>query len=396
MTATLFGDVAAMKLLLDRGADPNMTDKAGATALMWAIPELPKVKLLVAHGANVNARSLNLGRTPLLVAAGYPNAADLIRLLLREGADIKAKDKSGMHALGRAVFLADVATVRFLVENGADINQRDGFGEHGLGLWFARQDLKIVEYLLSQGVKLREEALSIAASAQSVTLLDRVLAAGADVNARIVALTSTPLIMATAAEQTRTETLKWLLDKGADPNAKGIDGDRALDWAIYRADQGRIDLLKRYGANPGAATRVTSYPPPEGVADPRAAVERSVSLLLATAPVVFQTRHCITCHNQTLPVQAAMVARQKGIPIDKRLLETNLKQTLEFYRPMAEEGMQGEQPPDNTLQVGYALTALAAQSYPLDPTTASLIHLVTSLQRADGSWLGEGVSRPPD
>ena len=166
--------------------------------------------------------------------------------------------------------------MRFLVENGADINERDGFGEHGLGLAFARQDLKIAEYLLSQGVKLREEALSIAGSAQSVTLLDRVLAAGADVNARIVALKSTPLIMATAAEQTRPETLKWLLDKGADPNAKGIDGDRALDWAIYRADQGRIDLLKRYGANPGAATRVTSYPPPEGVADPRAAVERSV------------------------------------------------------------------------------------------------------------------------
>ena len=88
-----------------------------------------------------------------------------------------------MHALGRAVLLADVETVRFLVENGADINERGGFGEHGLGLYFARQDLKIAEYLLSQGVKLRKEALAIAASAQSVTLLDRMLAAGADVNA---------------------------------------------------------------------------------------------------------------------------------------------------------------------------------------------------------------------
>src|SRR6266700_3214677 len=86
MAATLFGDAAAMKLLLDRGADPNATDKTGATALMWAMPELPKVKLLVARRANVNARSASLGRTPLLVAAGYPNAADVLRVLVREGA----------------------------------------------------------------------------------------------------------------------------------------------------------------------------------------------------------------------------------------------------------------------------------------------------------------------
>jgi ankyrin repeat protein len=146
MTATLFCHSAAMKLLLDRGADPNTTDKAGATALMWAIPELPKVQLLVARGKHVNARSLSLGRTPLLIAAGYPNAADVLRVLVREGADIRAKDKSGMHALGRAVFLADVETVRFLVENGADVHERAGFGEHGLGFAFAPQDLKIAEY----------------------------------------------------------------------------------------------------------------------------------------------------------------------------------------------------------------------------------------------------------
>src|SRR5690349_16534356 len=66
--------------------------------------------------------------------------------------------------------------------------------------------------------------------------------------------------MATAAEQTRPETLKWLLEKEADPNAEGINGDRALDWAYYRADQSRIDLLRRLGATPGAATRASAYP----------------------------------------------------------------------------------------------------------------------------------------
>jgi len=395
MAATLFCDVTAMKFLLDRGADPNATNAAGATALMWAIPELAKVKLLVARAANVNARSANLGRTPFLVAAGYPRAAEVLQVLVREGADIRVKDKNGMHALGRAVLLADIQTVRFLVENGADIGDRDGFGEYGLGLTFARQDVEIAEYLLSHGVKLRREALSIASNARSVTLLDRVLAAGADVNAPIVFLKSTPLIMATAAEQTRSDSLKWLLEKGADPNAEGINGDRALDWAFYRADQSRIDLLKRYGAKPGAAARAGAYARPEGIADPRVAVERSASLLLATGPVVFKTRVCITCHNQTLAMQVAIAAREKGISIDERLLEINLKQTLAFYRPFAEEAMQGEQPADNTLQLGYALTALAAQSYPFDQTTASLTHLITSLQRVNGSWLGEGVSRPP-
>ena len=41
------------------------------------------------------------------------------------------------------------------------------------------------------------------------------------------------------------------------------------------------------------------------------------------------------------------------------------------------------------------MTALAAQGYPADDMTASLTHLVMSLQRANGSWLTEGVSRPP-
>ena len=265
MSATLFGDAAVVKLLLDRGADPNATNKAGATALMWAIPELTKVKLLVARGANVNARSADLGRTPLLVAAGYPNTADVLRVLVRKGADIKAKDKEGMHALGRAVLHADVETVRFLVENGSDMSDRGGFGEFGLGLYFARKDVQIAEYLLSKGVKVGKEALAVARNAQSVTLLDRMLAAGADVNAPINAshdcLKSTPLLMATAAEQTRPEALRWLLDKGADPNAEGINGDRALGLGIVpgRPEQNRpARTLRRKGRCRDARSLVSS------------------------------------------------------------------------------------------------------------------------------------------
>ena len=61
MLATLFADAACVEQLLKQGADPNQADAAGATALMWAMPDIQKARVLIAHGANVNARSTNLG-----------------------------------------------------------------------------------------------------------------------------------------------------------------------------------------------------------------------------------------------------------------------------------------------------------------------------------------------
>src|SRR6185369_4668749 len=63
MAATLFAGPDCIKLLLDNGANPNAAARNGATALMWAMPDLEKARLLVARGAEVNARSTNLGRT---------------------------------------------------------------------------------------------------------------------------------------------------------------------------------------------------------------------------------------------------------------------------------------------------------------------------------------------
>src|SRR5437588_257065 len=57
MTGALHGDSAFVKRLLDSGADPNAANKAGATALMWAVPDVATMQLLLDAGADVNARS---------------------------------------------------------------------------------------------------------------------------------------------------------------------------------------------------------------------------------------------------------------------------------------------------------------------------------------------------
>lgn len=116
-------DTTKLKTLLDKGTDPNATNKTGATALMWAMPDL------------ANAR--------LLIAASYPRSMPVLQLLLDHGADIHAKDRLGVHALGRATPSADVDVVRFLVEHGCDPNE-PGYGGN---VRYARQYLPTLEYV---------------------------------------------------------------------------------------------------------------------------------------------------------------------------------------------------------------------------------------------------------
>ena len=53
MFAAWVGSPEAMTALLDHGADPNLTNSAGSTALMMSVTELPKVRLLIARKADV-------------------------------------------------------------------------------------------------------------------------------------------------------------------------------------------------------------------------------------------------------------------------------------------------------------------------------------------------------
>ena len=110
-----------LQALIKAGADPNHAGVAGATALMWAVPDVAKVRLLLDGGANVNAKS-ETERTALLVAASYPRTAALLQLLLDRGADLRAQDRAGATALALAVRSADVDVVRFLADKGLDAN----------------------------------------------------------------------------------------------------------------------------------------------------------------------------------------------------------------------------------------------------------------------------------
>ena len=149
MAVARTGNVEAARLLLDHHATVDGREKwGGQTALMWASarrhPEM--MQLLIAKGADVNARSIdrdyqrhvtaegrpkNLdsgGLTPLLYAA-RENCVACVEVLLKSRADIDLPDPDGVSPLLVAIMNANWDLAKQLIVAGADVNQWDIYGE---------------------------------------------------------------------------------------------------------------------------------------------------------------------------------------------------------------------------------------------------------------------------
>jgi uncharacterized protein len=147
-----------MKGLLEHGADPDArikkkiwfralpddsawVDTAGATAFWRAAQsdDLAAMKLLVEHGANPWIATKE-GDTPLMVATGLGwalnfsrNAPDswmpAAKYCLDLDADVNAVDDKGYTALDGAAFRGDDTMIQFLVKSGAKVDIKSKKGD---------------------------------------------------------------------------------------------------------------------------------------------------------------------------------------------------------------------------------------------------------------------------
>jgi len=111
MRATKANDAAVIKMLLDDGADPFITQKDYTTVLMIA----------AAGGARAGAYASALQVTE-------EGAIETMKVLLDRGVDIDAFNQSGLTALHRAAGRGADKIVKFLAERGAKLNSRDKQG----------------------------------------------------------------------------------------------------------------------------------------------------------------------------------------------------------------------------------------------------------------------------
>ena len=345
MLAASNGSEPMIALLIESGANPHAALPAGETPLMRAArtgrPEA--VRTLIRHGAEVNAKESWRGQTALMWAAGEGHLA-AVKELIRAGAEIGAKSHGGFSALLFAVRQGNRAVLRALLDAGADANdalprqrrrgwaagsERAAEGEVGasaLEVAVSNAHFEVAALLLERGadpnaagpgwtplhtvswvrkpgVGSNDPAPEGSGTMDSLALVRRLVAHGADVNFRMTSPTSpgkhslttsgatpflaaartadaelmrllhelgadpaiptekgtTPLMVAAGvgvrnpdedagtAEEV-VEAVEVALELGGDPNAIDSDGNTAMHGAAYKHAPGAVSALVEAGA----------------------------------------------------------------------------------------------------------------------------------------------------
>jgi len=183
-----YGHLPTVKLLIERGADPNAVTSGGYAPLHWAAyrGQTEAARLLLDRGAKTDARC-KVGSTPLHWAASC-GRTDVMELLLERKADMTAQDDEGNMPIHLAARQGRTDAVKLLLDRGADVNSPS-------------------------------------------------------------ATRSTPLHF--AACYARTPTVQLLIERGAEVNARTADGFTPLHWAaLARRGAETAELLRKHGAAP--------------------------------------------------------------------------------------------------------------------------------------------------
>ena len=148
------GDLEGVRTLVRQGADVNVAQGDGMTALHWAAThgDVEMAKVLIYAGAGVNARTRLGAYTPLHVAS-QEGQGPIATVLLGAGADANAlTTMGGVSALHFAAASGDVESVTALIEAGARLDLAEQqWGHTPLIFAAAKNRVDAIRVLLERG-----------------------------------------------------------------------------------------------------------------------------------------------------------------------------------------------------------------------------------------------------
>ncbi len=338
IAARRFGGKAIVKLLLDKGVNPNPNAKPATEssplleALTAGDPDI--VELLIKRGANVEATA-DIG----LTLAVQLNCEKCLNLLKE-----KITDKGAYTlALQSTAVFGDIKATRLMLDKGADVNAFDPLGRTPL-MYAAISDLLPVDV-----VRL---------------LIER----GADVNA-------------------------------IDRHAKSGDaGKSVLDIAHFNGDTPVAQLLVSAGAKATPQTPLALKFKRDNTI--QAAVKASLPLVQRADAAFTANSGCISCHNNSLAAMSVSLARKRGFPINEDVAAAQVQTNVKFLESNRDKLHQGAIfPVGDTVGefiLAFLLIGLEAEGYKPDLNTDAAAMYILSRQRPNGEWLSPAAdTRPP-
>jgi ankyrin repeat protein len=254
MLAIAAGKPPIIRYLLEEGVDPNAANQLKVTALMKAAANATNTvtALLLEFGAD--ASPLDKADRNVLHHIGKLVNADIVKKLVAAGADPNQVDAFKRPPLVNALMnyqAPDILTA--LLESGADPNVTGTRGEHvPLIMILNRRNLAVFELALKKKAdpNLAETALGGTALHSACMLgADRevllLLAAGAKPNAQNHNK-ETPLQQGMHYGSMSNDTLKKMLEAGADPLQPDKNGTTAYDIANVKADKGYLRVMDEF------------------------------------------------------------------------------------------------------------------------------------------------------
>ena len=146
------GDIDVVKLLMNFGADVNLTTYAAAGPLSYAIGNrrLSVVKYLLDHGADIEQRCTRFQHTPLLHACNQVvEDEECVRLLIKAGANVNALRFNASTPLILASMRNATRTMAMIMERSVDINHRGAQGYAAIHSAIQENSHQAIKLLLS-------------------------------------------------------------------------------------------------------------------------------------------------------------------------------------------------------------------------------------------------------